>query len=151
MYCKDCEHYYGEGLCRTNRKGYTSALLTADGLACFSPAEKINKPMEETTKVCKDCGRELPLDQFPKNRHGYLGICRECNKKRHAPKSKTEGEKLGAEVAENLTRQIIPKIKQNMPGRETAVLRDVSDEALAAELRARGYAGTLTKSTTLTL
>lgn len=146
MYCKDCEHYYGEGLCRTNSKGYTSALLTADGLACFSPADKNNKPMEKTTKVCKDCGRELPLDQFPKNRYGHLGICRECNAKRHTPKPKTEGEILGSKVARNITQQIADKISQ-----ARAALRYVPDEALAEELRARGYSGTLTKSTTLTL
>lgn len=31
------------------------------------------------TKVCKECGRELPLEQFKKVRGGYhIGICRDC-------------------------------------------------------------------------
>lgn len=31
------------------------------------------------TKVCKDCGRELPLSAFKKTRWGgYAGTCNEC-------------------------------------------------------------------------
>lgn len=35
--------------------------------------------MEEKTKVCRKCGRELPLSEFTKNRHskdGYHGLMR---------------------------------------------------------------------------
>lgn len=35
------------------------------------------------TKVCKACGRELPLSQFANNRYSTLSTCRECvNEKR---------------------------------------------------------------------
>lgn len=36
------------------------------------------------TKICKVCGRELPLSQFANNRYGTpLSTCRECvNEKR---------------------------------------------------------------------
>lgn len=38
-----------------------------------------------TTKICKDCGRELPLDQFPrhpKSRDGHTSVCAECYSKK---------------------------------------------------------------------
>ena len=37
--------------------------------------------MEEKTKVCRKCGRELPLSEFPKNRRskdGHHNICKTC-------------------------------------------------------------------------
>lgn len=37
------------------------------------------------TKVCKTCGRELPLSQFANNRYGTpLSTCRECIKEKRA-------------------------------------------------------------------
>lgn len=37
---------------------------------------------EVKTKVCKKCGRELPLDQFHMNdncKDGHVGTCKICN------------------------------------------------------------------------
>ena len=37
--------------------------------------------MEEKTKVCMKCGRELPLSEFTKNHHskdGYYNLCKTC-------------------------------------------------------------------------
>lgn len=37
------------------------------------------------TKICKDCGRELPLSDFRKTRSGALsGNCNECIKEKYA-------------------------------------------------------------------
>lgn len=30
------------------------------------------------TKVCKECGRELPLTSFKRNRYGVTSLCLEC-------------------------------------------------------------------------
>lgn len=39
----------------------------------------------ESTKICKVCGRELPIESFQRNGHGYTSVCQECsNKKRSA-------------------------------------------------------------------
>lgn len=41
--------------------------------------------MGEKKKVCKKCGRELPISEFNKDKHRKDGLdyrCRECNKKR---------------------------------------------------------------------
>lgn len=34
------------------------------------------------TKVCKTCGKELPLSSFASNRHGLMSVCRECVKEK---------------------------------------------------------------------
>lgn len=37
------------------------------------------------TKICKTCGRELPLSDFKKTRWGgYAGTCNECVKEKRA-------------------------------------------------------------------
>lgn len=43
-------------------------------------------PMEQSTKICKKCGRELPIDAFSKRRYesgnyGYEGQCKECRRR----------------------------------------------------------------------
>ena len=48
----------------------------------IAAAPKLTKP---GTKVCKDCGRELPLEQFPrhpKSRDGHTSVCAECYSKK---------------------------------------------------------------------
>ena len=122
MYCKDCINYYGEGLCRSNRKGYTSALLTADNLACFSPAQT-EKKMEQETKICKECGRELPLEQFYKNRWGVTDYCVECMNKK----------------------------KERKADKAPADLSAIPDGELAAELKRRGWQGVLTRKEEITI
>lgn len=37
--------------------------------------------MEEKTKVCRKCGRELPLSEFPRNalsKDGHINTCKTC-------------------------------------------------------------------------
>lgn len=39
--------------------------------------------MENTTKICKECGRELPIELFSKNkamRDGHVNICKDCQR-----------------------------------------------------------------------
>lgn len=48
------------------------------------------------TKICKDCGRELPLSDFRKTRSGALsGNCNECIKEKYAQTRYSHLEKLG--------------------------------------------------------
>lgn len=37
--------------------------------------------LQASTKICRDCGRELPLDMFYKNGTGYRPECKECTLK----------------------------------------------------------------------
>ena len=39
--------------------------------------------MEIESKICKECGRELPLEMFSKNkamRDGHVNICKDCQR-----------------------------------------------------------------------
>ena len=83
--------------------------------------------MENTTntKVCKKCGRELPVYEFYKadtNKDGLLGHCKECHRSQMNDRSKAARKAL----AENKT-----------------PLSAFTPRELIEELRKRGYKGTL--------
>ena len=40
--------------------------------------ERKNQIMNNTAKICKKCGRELPLDKFGINHNYRRNVCREC-------------------------------------------------------------------------
>ena len=93
------------------------------------------------TKVCKRCGREMPLESFPKNnrsKDGHLSVCKDCNfKARSAARPKREKAQESAEIAQNVTGivQEEPKIKQvALP-----ILDNVPSQALVDTLRSRGW------------
>lgn len=74
--------------------------------------------MAEETKICKTCGRELPLSDFyvaPQCNGGYEPSCKECRRKKR-------------------------KIQEQQ---RVLALSEFHDEALMAELRKRGYNGEL--------
>lgn len=89
------------------------------------------------TKVCKCCGKELPLTQFHKNRtmkDKHINICKECAKESRS----------GKRVS------LCHKIPQ--PGiKATFRISDFEDNQLFAELRRRGYAGELHHSRVVTV
>ena len=109
MTCNDCTHYAGNGKCRKNKKGTTSPLKVADELKCFEQAdpEKPVLPEENKpeTKVCKGCGRELPLDAFWRNRQCVTGYCKDCMKEKHA-KAAAKREQKYKEHEERMIEQI---------------------------------------------
>ena len=164
MTCQDCTHYAGNGKCRKNKKGTTSPLKVADDLSCFDQAapEKPVLPEENKpeTKICKGCGRELPLDAFWRNRQGVTGYCKDCMKEKHA-KAAAKREQNYKEREERLLAEIFPNEKKDLDEARQSFQEELdrvapvkpikafSDEELAAELRSRGYSGTLTKSATL--
>lgn len=46
----------------------------------------------KTTKICKDCGRELPIEMFGKNkgmRDGHINSCKDCVRKRDRKRKET--------------------------------------------------------------
>lgn len=95
--------------------------------------------MEQETKVCKCCGRELPISNFKKGRWGYVSVCNECDKQHRAENRQARIDKAKQKVedvrAEN--RQLC--------------LSDFSPRELMAELKRRGYEGTLTYVETHTI
>ena len=94
------------------------------------------------TKVCRKCGRELPITEFYKNKlykDGYMTICKKCNNaysnESHKKKRDQQRQKSllgGAGVEEKMRKVYInPELAKFSP-------RD-----LMLELKARGYEGDL--------
>lgn len=85
---------------------------------------------QEEKRVCKQCGKEMPLTSFYRNKYGYTQVCKECaNANRvRARQGKTEVSELKRqlEIARNL------RISQFTP------------RELMAELHRQGYEGSLT-------
>ena len=104
--------------------------------------------MEESkkTKVCKVCGKELPIEMFRKNnksKDGYTDTCIDCiNVKIRAGFNK----KKDAVIAE-------PKKDEPIRLEDTIKMVDaihsVPDQALVNELRQRGYDVTCIKTIAL--
>lgn len=100
---------------------------------------------EKRTKVCKVCGKELPIEMFRKNtksKDGYTDTCFDCinvkiragfNKKKDAQKKPKSEEPIRLED----TIKMVDAIK-NTP-----------DQALVNGLRQRGYDVTCTKTIAL--
>lgn len=87
------------------------------------------------TKVCKDCGRELPITSFKLSRWGhYVEVCTECAvKKAKANKIKKEI-CMKAEVEAQRARE----------QERAQILQTFLPCELMRELKRRGYEGTLT-------
>lgn len=83
--------------------------------------------MEENTKVCNKCGRQLPLSNFhkqSKSKDGYTYACKECVAEYIKKHNKEKLEKIKQTTREELLQQLTP--------------RD-----LILELKKRGYVGQL--------
>lgn len=155
MTCADCKHYAGNGKCRKNKKGTTSPMKVADELSCFQVAEPEKPVLPEEkkpeTKVCKGCGRELPLDAFWHNRQGPTGYCKDCMKEKRKP-----GKKDDIPVVRMTPEEIEERRKAE---REQAVIHvdpvppisTFSVGELAQELHRRGFHGTLTRNETINI
>lgn len=142
-----------DGYCR--QKGtYVNALNVEE---CFVAPEQPEQELQPETqtqsaqeemRVCRQCGRLLPLSQYARHamaKDGYQPICRECMAER------VSAAKLGK-----------PKRKAQPASAEGAVpepekphllsiddLREFDDEDLFAELTRRGYKGEVSKIITL--
>ena len=142
--CGECARYrmmpYCENIC--DKTGKVVPFLAQK--ECFETKE-IEMEESKKTKVCKVCGKELPIEMFRKNnksKDGYTDTCFDCiNVKIRAGfnKKKDVQEKPKAEEPIRLedTIKMVDDIK-NTP-----------DQALVNELRQRGYDVTCTTTIAL--
>lgn len=113
-------------------------------------AKQTEQPLEvPTTKVCAKCGRELPVENFghtKKNKNGLKSYCKDCEnencrkyraKRYGSPKREQKSKTLDVPVINDLLPQPVPAIST------------FTDDALIAELRHRGWHGTITKETVI--
>lgn len=159
MYCHECNYYGPLGRCRHPRVARPDRNYFEKACENFEqqePTQTETPPptMEEkpTTKVCKECGRELPLEQFAKNPHGYTSLCKECMKAKQSKGVKAHRDGL-KELKDQMERSSMHRPEYQPEGKRTPkpeeILKDYTDSDLVDELRRRGYAGTLTKTSTL--
>ena len=131
--CGYCLHYStpnGSPFCRKTGK-VTGYLLQKD---CFTP--KINTQMETTqgqpkTKVCKRCGRELPLHEFGRHTRTADGLqtyCREC---------------CAASVKRARKKKADKKVLEVMHVKDANPLVVFTNQELLDEIKRRGYTGYL--------
>lgn len=95
--------------------------------------------MEQETKVCRCCGRELPMSNFKKGRWGYVSVCNECDKQHRA-----ENRQLRIDKAKQKVEDMRAETRQ-------LCLADFTPRELMAELKRRGYEGKITYTETHTI
>ena len=86
------------------------------------------------TKVCKRCGREFPLEQFPLNhkaKDGRQSVCKECDSK-----AKREG-RWGKKTAHVEEVALWPASTE--PSSHPEIMSAIADKTLVEELRKRGW------------
>jgi hypothetical protein len=117
--CKECARKYSVERTRKNREKKMAEMNAG-----------------ATTKVCKSCGRELPLDAFgghAKTWDKKATVCLEC-------------------MRENLRKYVSKPKKMQAPEPERIVEREVmTDEQMVAALRANGWEVTCRKTVHLEL
>lgn len=86
------------------------------------------------TKVCKCCGRELPIENFKMTRFGTrVGVCTEC-----------ANAKMRDNKARKQQQEEIDKARENAEKHERQkVLEQYTPRELIEELARRGYKGKL--------
>lgn len=117
---------------------------------CF--VTEILKPKETkmekntNTKVCKECGRELPIEQFRPNHKspdGHLNTCKECMAKKVSKtmkeKHKTEDEQLLDDISGNVDTEEVSESIEEEFARAEKTISSADDIDLVFELRARGW------------
>jgi hypothetical protein len=114
--CKDCQRELAQ------------AYMAKKDAATSPPPDQ-----ERKTKRCPKCGRELPLERFGKNKRTTDGLkcyCKECENKNSViyRRRVRQEAKAAKEAAKDITLVGIP------------------DADLVAELKRRGYVGTISKN-----
>ena len=142
--CGECARYRlmpnYENIC--NKTGKVVPFLAQK--ECFETKE-IEMEESKKTKVCKVCGKELPIEMFRKNtksKDGYTDTCIECI-----------NVNIRAGFNKRKDAQETPKSEEPIKLEDTIKMVDainsVPDQALVNELRQRGYDVTCTKIITL--
>ena len=112
----------------------------------FEQPKKESEMSEEKkpqTKVCKECGRELPVEMFgrhPRTKDGWQPLCKDCrSRKMKAAAKKPE---IPAEAVEKLQELEATVAKALEPSTE---IRKFTDADLFRELSRRGWTGDLVR------
>lgn len=140
--CASCDHYI-RGRLEMNCSAGGGSMGSTGPLRAACPKyepKNTDTTMEKTTpttKVCKRCGRELPLEAFGKtvrSKDGYQSNCRECQAelvRQGWEKRRAEGKAHPAPMRK--------KAPKETPVAANPALAELPDHDLVNELRRRGY------------
>ena len=137
-YCYQCVSYQDVSLCRNSRKGFSIVTYYQPACEEFVINPNLKKKTTMDTKICNKCGEEKPFEDFPKYGKGYGKTCKACMKKKPAPVEEPV-EVASEDEAPLLGLDDLPEM----------ALYGYSDDDLIAELKARGWTGTLTREEAL--
>lgn len=154
--CLDCPNYEKGGWCRHGRKTVAALLPACDHAKELN--KKFNPEDEEATmtklapqaktKTCTKCGRELPISEFYAKtgaKDGLQTICKECHiakSKESVARRKAKQEKPKTTTKPECT---VKELTEAVAG-ITNGLKAITDQTLVAELRARGWEVTCTRT-----
>lgn len=163
MICAHCTHYRKGGYCSVKHKevGYLQKFPCFDAVVeddvVLLPEEEMNKPIFDTTeqmetKVCKTCGRELPIEDFATYKGAPTSICKDCKKKslseagkkRHAKTTEPAAEKVTAKTMklEDISKLILTTPLEWTDVKEIVDIADAMLESVSKkDLLSMGQAG----------
>lgn len=120
--------------------------------SCFEPMfeqpkkeSEMNEEKKPQTKVCKECGRELPVEMFgrhPKTKDGWQPLCKDCRSKKVKAAFAAKKPEIPAEAVEKLQELEATVAKALEPSPE---IRKFTDADLFRELSRRGWTGDLVR------
>ena len=168
MLCGECIFFDYLGRCHNGNTRRVERPYFAEACKYAEPKQKeqpktintMNEEKKTTTKVCKTCGRELPIEQFAanvKSKDGHLGVCKECNFKARSESRKAVGKKTETPSSDpellRAREAIMAAVAPAMPKQSeiARLLHAASSKVLIAELAGRGWKGTLTHTETAEL
>ena len=89
------------------------------------------------TKVCRDCGRELPIERFKRNRYGdRVSVCIDCDTRKRRENKEKKSLEYAMAMQERLKAQKDEALK--------TTLSQFTPRQLIEELARRSYKGELT-------
>lgn len=91
----------------------------------------------EEKRICKQCGKELPLKDFYRNKYGFTNVCKVCANANRSSKRKKKDE--------------VAELKRQLETCRLLRISQFSPRELMAELYRQGYDGTLTYTETHTV
>ena len=155
--CGDCRHF-SDGKCRNKREDVGFFAPTCDDYKDKS-GEDVEAATQAASKICKGCGRELPLENFGKHNRtpdGRQNLCKDCmsarlkqghrkdkDQKSEAPKPEAPKPAKPAPVE---LADLAPTDRLRQLSRRLA---SFTDYELFEELLSRGWTGILTRTETL--
>ena len=143
--CDECKHLRLSQNHKGGKPKKELSVLEFSPGVCEDKEFKISfKKME--TKVCKRCGREMPLESFPtsnRSKDGHMSVCKECNSKARSEgrwgKKTAHVEEVGLWPPDDAHCPHGPQPGKKAPEPSLEQLSNYPDAMLVAVLRERGW------------